>query len=365
MTSTVHSTKQFIDEKIMTKIKFKRSKDLVTGGRKHVPLPSGPYKVIGCRDIMTGTKGKDSGILVRLYYPTNDQERDIQDQHLFWPNWLPHEKYRKGYADVGEVTSPTAIKFINWLVGSAFIPCVMNAKPLRDGTRFPVVVLSHGVGGCRTVSSGICLEMASNGYLVVALEHRDGTACTTFYADEVKIPLYQSNPDLALPIQDGMSLNPVGDTTTHPKTIDSKTEVHRQDVESCNVPLRNGNAQGNNKTRHTSSIIPKTVTEWIDFKAIPEGGPGYYTVRNEQIHVRVQECLKALDLIEKLNHGIDIQNILDGLLDPKEFLDLLDLDKVVLMGHSMGGATCLAAADADSRFKVVVCLGKSYCHYQD
>jgi hypothetical protein len=356
----------------MTKLKFKRSKDLKTGGRKHVPLPSGPFKVIGCRDIMTGTSGKDSGILVRLFYPALDQERDIRQQHLVWPNWLPHEKYRKGYADVGEVKSPTAIKLINWLVGSAFIPCVSNAKPFRDGTtKFPVVILSHGVGGCRTVSSGICLEMASNGYLVVSLEHRDGTACTTFYADEVKIPLYQSNPDLALPIQDGMMLlNPSGEaTTTHPKSIDSQTEVphgRRQKVDdSCDdtVPLRrNGspNMQSPPKSgkRHhnTSSIIPKTVTEWIDFRVIPEGGKGYYDIRNEQIHVRVQECIKAADLTENLNNGVDVGNILDGLFDPKEFFDLLDLDKIILMGHSMGAASCLVAGDADTRFKALVCL---------
>ena len=348
----------------MTKMKFKRNKELTTGGRKHVPLPSGPYQVIGCRDIMTGTSGRGSGILVRLYYPANDQERDIREQHLFWPNWLPHEKYRKGYADVGEVKSPTAIKFINWLVGSAFIPCVMNAKPLRDGSKFPVVILSHGVGGCRTVSSGICLEMASNGYLVVALEHRDGTACTTFYADEVKIPLYQSNPDLALPILDGMTMmNPSGETL--PKSVDSvMTGVsggRRQEDDDSRIRPQNGNpfreaTKSGKDKRHTSCIIPKTVTEWIDFQTIPEGGKGYYDIRNEQIHVRVQECLKALDLIDNLNQGIEVQNILDGLLDPREFFDLLDLDKIVLMGHSMGGATCLVAADADERFKALVCL---------
>ena len=37
---------------------------------------------------------------------------------------------------------------------------------------FPVIVFAHGMGGMRTVSSSICCDLASHGYVVVAVEHR-------------------------------------------------------------------------------------------------------------------------------------------------------------------------------------------------
>ena len=37
---------------------------------------------------------------------------------------------------------------------------------------FPVIVFAHGMGGMRTVSSGICCDLASHGYVVAAIEHR-------------------------------------------------------------------------------------------------------------------------------------------------------------------------------------------------
>ena len=38
--------------------------------------------------------------------------------------------------------------------------------------KFPCVVFSHGLGGSRCVYSSFCLELASYGYIVAAVEHR-------------------------------------------------------------------------------------------------------------------------------------------------------------------------------------------------
>lgn len=47
-------------------------------------------------------------------------------------------------------------------------------------SQFPVVIFSHGLGGTRFSYSSICAEIASNGFFVVALEHRDQSASITY-----------------------------------------------------------------------------------------------------------------------------------------------------------------------------------------
>ena len=44
---------------------------------------------------------------------------------------------------------------------------------------FPLMIFSHGMGGSRTAYSSLCGEFASYAFVVVALEHRDGTGPRT------------------------------------------------------------------------------------------------------------------------------------------------------------------------------------------
>ena len=54
--------------------------------------------------------------------------------------------------------------------------------PAREGEppTFPLLVFCHGLGGTRTTSSTLLGEFASHGFIVVALEHRDGSGARTF-----------------------------------------------------------------------------------------------------------------------------------------------------------------------------------------
>ena len=48
-------------------------------------------------------------------------------------------------------------------------------------TYHPVVVFSHGVGCNRCLYSFISSDLASHGYIVAALEHRDQSACASLH----------------------------------------------------------------------------------------------------------------------------------------------------------------------------------------
>lgn len=59
------------------------------------------------------------------------------------------------------------------------IPASLDAPPcvVSDGRRaLPVIVFSHGLAGNRNLYAGLSTSLASQGYLVAAIEHRDGSA---------------------------------------------------------------------------------------------------------------------------------------------------------------------------------------------
>uniref|UniRef100_A0A7I4B4T8 1-alkyl-2-acetylglycerophosphocholine esterase n=1 Tax=Physcomitrium patens TaxID=3218 RepID=A0A7I4B4T8_PHYPA len=53
---------------------------------------------------------------------------------------------------------------------------------IKEG-RLPVVIFSHGMWACRTTYTATCIDIASHGYIVVAVEHLDGSAVIAQYHD--------------------------------------------------------------------------------------------------------------------------------------------------------------------------------------
>ena len=59
----------------------------------------------------------------------------------------------------------------------------VRASP-RKNERFPVIVFSHGMASCRTSYTQYCGELASQGFVVAAIEHRDGSGPGTVIMEE-------------------------------------------------------------------------------------------------------------------------------------------------------------------------------------
>jgi hypothetical protein len=82
------------------------------------------------------------------------------------------------YSIIGGVQNLEFQKQVDWYIfkclsiGNIHIPVAWNAEVRREGRKLPVVVLSHGLGTSRFFYSTMCLELASHGFVVAAVEHR-------------------------------------------------------------------------------------------------------------------------------------------------------------------------------------------------
>ena len=60
---------------------------------------------------------------------------------------------------------------VKWAFSEVHTPVVVDAELTKE-EKFPVIVFSHGLTGCRTSYSVICSELSSHGFIVAAVEHR-------------------------------------------------------------------------------------------------------------------------------------------------------------------------------------------------
>ncbi|MBC8160269.1 MAG: hypothetical protein H7Z42_03535 [Roseiflexaceae bacterium] len=138
-----------------------------------LPQPSGPYHVgIVDRELVDAQRGRR--LMVSVWYPTAQRGSAAPLTHH--PDHIA-----------------TALGVLSGLPGLPFqhlryftLAASDGAPPLAEGAPFPILVFSHGMVGLRLQNSPTLQDLASWGYIVVALDHTDAAAVTVFPDGEAR-----------------------------------------------------------------------------------------------------------------------------------------------------------------------------------
>lgn len=149
-------------------------------------------------------------LLMTLYYPVAaDEPPPRRQQHFLLDR--PIALTAAGYARLAGVDYAPVRALLSialWAVaGPLRIPAAVDAPllppPPGGPARLPVVVFSHGMAASRTDYTHYLASLASRGYVVAALEHRDGSCPATVIrrsaADAPRPVLHFGSTDVVLP----------------------------------------------------------------------------------------------------------------------------------------------------------------------
>lgn len=206
----------------------------------------------------------------------------------------------------------------------------MGEKPkgASEEPVFPMILFSHGLGGTRTMYSSVCGEFASYGFVVCAVEHRDGSGPRTY-------------------INHSKSGEGSAEDLERRGHIDHHKEEHDRgfDIIDYIFPLNNPS--------DTSPHNEKGVDSEL---------------RKAQIDLRMAELEEAYHIMCELNSGngyrIADRNLrkkgykgsstqgLDG-VDWARWKGAMHTDFVTICGHSFGAATAVEMLRHTERFNYI------------
>ncbi|KAK4507774.1 hypothetical protein PRZ48_001509 [Zasmidium cellare] len=166
-------------------------------------------------------------VLFSLYYPSvaGSKSRGPHHPWVSKPLSLTAEGYAR-FAKVNNFFTNNVFTFALWtLAGSTTIPANVDVPlhgtvknyheneasyldydsehPLDDYglPQFPVIVFSHGMASSRTSYTQYCGELASRGFIVAAIEHRDGSGPGTMIMNKTSSkPFYHFNREMLDPL---------------------------------------------------------------------------------------------------------------------------------------------------------------------
>lgn len=296
-------------------------------------------------------------VLVTLYYPVAYHEYNLQshDSHISRELWLgrPRVGIAQGYAKFAGVGTWSLPLFLPAMFTK--LPAYRNAPVAQywappvntktDGKRvkvlsgdrpegaseepvFPLILFSHGLGGTRTMYSSVCGEFASYGFVVCAVEHRDGSGPRT-YINHAK---------------SGVGSMSERETNGH---VDHNTQEKQKDYDVMDYVFPKDNPY--DTSPHSDKGVDKEL-------------------RKAQVELRMAELEEAYGVMQQINAG-NGQVIADRNLRRKGYkasssqgLEGVQWDRwkgrihlhhVTACGHSFGAATVTEMLRHDDRFNYI------------
>ncbi|KAF2742935.1 hypothetical protein M011DRAFT_252630 [Sporormia fimetaria CBS 119925] len=339
-----------------------------------LPAYSGPYNV-GCMDIEVPAKHPRTfsnitrkgrhllqleTVLFTLYYPAALGFENGRDPagHKTWSRetWLPRPRAEtaKGY---GRFAGLPDFVSLSWFAATTMLTKIRafrNAPlarhwPPEEGTstghqrrdqqgppppgrtdepHFPLLFFSHGLGGTRTAYSTICGEFASYGFVVCAVEHRDGSGPRTFIDHAKKGEGRQDEG------QDEGAVDHLHQELA--QSYDTIDYIFPKDNPLDTSP---GNAQGVDSELRLAQIQLRLAEFEEAYRVLCEICRG----NGEEI---ARQNLRRRGYVGASSRG------LDG-IDWAAWTGRFHTDKITAAGHSFGAATVVEALRNADRFKHV------------
>ncbi|BFZ56076.1 hypothetical protein PYCC9005_003118 [Savitreella phatthalungensis] len=349
---------------------------------KSLPMPSGPYSV-GSIDLEIPVERRDFGadhrvgpdvlvaetVLMTIFYPiaVGSGGAVAPDGRAHWSRmtWLSRDRAStaRGYGDFGGVNKLFAQTFFLSTVGLTKLPAWRNAQLAmhypRDTARshegapiFPLILFSHGLGGTRTTYSSIVTEYASNGWVCVCVEHRDGSGPRTF----VNYPRASHRPPRKVDYVEPYDRDGLNDTANEIATDrdlrDAQLAMRKYELECAyNVLCRINDGDGHTVAEENTRYKPSKKQS-----RTPTPTASRPDDRN-RARVRRQSSLRSLgdaagDVVDAIVGGTSRGTI--G-VDWGSWVGRLQIDNVAMVGHSFGGATAYSVCRTPGMLSYVTC----------
>ncbi|CCU98171.1 unnamed protein product [Malassezia sympodialis ATCC 42132] len=317
-------------------------------------------------------------VLFSLYYPSAELS-ESQRRKYKQPKWLgfPLKKTTKAaWSYIGEYGMWAQFFVPTLLTLIRARPAARVALPLGDPSKvpsdlgcgaageaidsmttkkFPVVIFCHGLAGNRLAYSQFCTELASYGFVVAAIEHRDGSGMGSYVwtgLDSILNSSDVSSPALAKRLR--------------------KNVLMGANESVLNLSLNEESQLNDDQERSVPSLFSDyTKVPYLPFEKVglrpfmAVQGEKEIHLRQAQLSMRAAEIMETMYVLKRINDGDAewvarhrTRSLGAALVGTKEFKKMrrqgllehtseflagwknkLDIDFPSLVGHSFGGAT--------------------------